>query len=93
VIPPHWILFGLLAFLFAIRAGYIAGKGGDPSAMLVGLFAVPLAWLLYVGLGLDAASVVLSLGAVTAPVGYGVGKRLARRRMPEAEQITSECHP
>ena len=89
MIPPHWILFGLLAFLFAFRAGYIAGKGGDPSAVLVGVLAVSLAWLLYVGLGLDEALVVLSLGAVTAPVGYRVGKRRARRRMPKAERITS----
>ena len=80
-------MFGLLAFLVALRAGYTAGKGGDPSALLVGVFAVPLAWLLYVGLRLDYALLVLSLGAVTAPVGYRAGKRVAQRRMSEAERI------
>jgi hypothetical protein len=93
VIPPHWILFGLLAFLASLRAGYIAGKGGDPGGLLVGAFAVPLVWLLYVGLRLDHALLILSLGAVTAPAGYRVGKRLARRRMREGERMTSQCRP
>jgi hypothetical protein len=83
MIPPILFVFAVLALLASARAGYSAGRGGRSGLIwLAAVFALPLVWLLSVGVKLDHALSLLALGALIAPAGYRLGRSFSPEGVP-----------